>query len=403
MGKIVTAVKKKIMIFCDYYLPGYKSGGGTWTIVHLVERFSDRYDFFIVTRNYDGKTDKRPYTTIKTDDWNKVGEAQVFYFSAKNFNQIAFAALVNEVNPDTFFLNSFFSTPVVKFLSARRKKLFPDVPLVLAPCGELSKASLAVRGLKKKLFLRYAKTVGLYKNIIWKATTEIEKREITTVMGNDIELMIASDLAPKSILPDYDPSDKPKKEKGAVSFAFVLRLVRVKNVEFFLKRLQQIKKGDITFDLIGPLEDEEYWQEIRPLLDEMPPNVTVNVTEALPHAEALRRVCSTHFFVSPTLSENFGYVFLEATAAGSPLLISDRTSWNDIEDNNAGWIVPLAEPGEWVEKIHYCLEMEDPEYREMSREARKYSVEWLANPDIERDTAAVLDRAFRNKAEVAGK
>lgn len=399
----MSALKKKIMIFCDFYLPGYKSGGGTWTIVHLVERFSDRYDFFIVTRNYDGKADKRPYTTVETDAWNQVGDARVFYFSAKHFNQKAFAALVNEVEPDAFFLNSFFSTPVVKFLSARRKRLFADVPLVLAPCGELSKASLAVRGLKKRLFLRYAKAAGLYRNIIWKATTEIEKREITSVMGNDIELMIASDLAPKSILPDYDPSVKPIKEKGSVSFAFVLRLVRVKNVEFFLKRLQQIKKGNVTFDLIGPLEDEEYWKEIRPLLDEMPPNVTVNVTEALPHAEALERVCSTHFFVSPTLSENFGYVFLEATAAGSPLLISDRTSWNDIEEHNAGWTVPLAEPREWVEKVNYCLEMEDAEYKAMSRAARNYSENWLANPEIERDTAAVFDRALKNKVEAAGK
>lgn len=391
------------MIFCDFYLPGYKSGGGTWTIVHLVERFSDRYDFFIVTRNYDGKADKRPYTTVKTDAWNKVGDAQVYYFSATNFNQKAFAALVNEVKPDAFFLNSFFSTPVVKFLSARRKKMFPDVPLILAPCGELSKASLAVRGLKKKLFLSYAKAANLYKNIIWKATTEIEEREIKAVMGDDIELMIASDLAPKTILPDYDQTSKPKKEKGRASFAFVLRLVRVKNVEFFLNRLKDIKKGEVVFDLIGPLEDQEYWNEIKPILNEIPPNVTVNVTEAMPHAEALDRVRSTNFFVSPTLSENFGYVFLEATAAGSPLLISDRTSWNDIEERNAGWVAPLAEPQTWIDRINYCVEMDDEEYSAMSRAARQYSIDWLANPEIERDTAAVLARAFGGKADVAGK
>ena len=100
----------------------------------------------------------------------------------------------------------------------------------------------------------------------------------------------------------------------------------------------------------------------------------------MPHAEALAAVCATHFFVSPTLSENFGYVFLEATAAGSPLLISDRTSWNDIEEHNAGWTVPLEDREKWVEKIKYCVDMEDEEYREMSRAARKYSEDWLANP-----------------------
>jgi glycosyltransferase involved in cell wall biosynthesis len=396
-------MKSKIMIFCDYYLPGFRSGGGTWTIVHLVERFSDRYDFFIVARNYDSKADTQPYTTVKTGEWNQVGPAQVFYLSDTNLTQKTFVGLIDEIKPDAFFLNSFFAIPTIKLLLARRKKLFRDVPVILAPCGEFSISSLAVRGLKKKLFLTYAKAMKLYRGVIWKATTGIEKREITTVMGEDIEIMIASDLAPKSILPNYDPSGKPRKYKGTVSFAFVLRLVRVKNVEYFLKRLREIKEGIISFELIGPLEDQEYWKEISRLLDEMPSNITVNVTGAVPNNEAIERVRSTHFFVSPTLSENFGYVFLEAAAAGSPLLISERTSWNDIEENNVGWTVPLAEPEKWVEKIKYCVDMEDEEYREMSRSARQYSERWLAKPEIERDTGAVLDRAVNHKTGAAGK
>jgi glycosyltransferase involved in cell wall biosynthesis len=385
------------MVFCDFYLPGFKSGGGTWTVVHLVERFSDRYDFFIVTRNYDSKGDREPYTTVKTDEWNQVGDARVFYFSPQNLNGKVFASLVEGVRPDAFFLNSAFSGPVVKFLSARRKKMFEEKPVILAPCGEMAAASLKVKGLKKKLFLWYAKAVKLYKDVIWKATTETEKQEIMSVAGSDIELMIASDLAPKSILPDYSPSVKTTKQKGSVSFAFLLRVVRIKNVEFFLRRLQEIRSGNITFDLIGPLEDEGYWQEISPLIDEMPKNVKVNVVGALPHSEALQRVRDSHFFVSPTLSENFGYVFLEATAAGSPLLISDRTTWNDIEKNNAGWIVPLEDPQKWLEKINYCLDMEGEEYELMSRSARAYSERWLANPEIERDTAAILERALAEK------
>lgn len=391
------------MVFCDFYLPGFKSGGGTWTVVHLVDRFSDRYDFFIVTRNYDSKGDKQTYTTVKTDEWNQVGEAHVFYFSPKNLTRNVFANLVREVGPDVFFLNSALSTPVVTFLSARRKKMVEEKPVILAPCGEMSGASLAVKGLKKKLFLMYAKAAALYKGVIWKATTETEREEITSVVGNDIELMIASDLAPKSILPDYTPSKKPEKKRGAVSFAFLLRIVRIKNVEFFLKRLQAVKEGNITFDLIGPIEDEGYWQEISPLLNEMPENVEVNVIGALPHEEALERICQSHFFISPTLSENFGYVFLEATAAGCPLIISDRTTWNDIEEHDAGWVIPLDKPDKWIERIKYCLDMDDAEYREMSRSAREYSEEWLADPEIERDTAAILERALNDRTEVVRK
>ena len=393
------SVKKRLMVFCDFYLPGFKSGGGTWTVVHLVERFSDRYDFFIVTRNYDSKGDTKPYTTVKTDEWNRVGDARVFYFSSENLNQKKFAELVNEVGPDAVFLNSIMSTPVVTFLSARRKKLFLAMPVILAPCGEMSAASLRVKRPKKTLFLLYAKLLGLFKGVIWKATTETEKNEITSVVGQNIELMIASDLAPKTILPDYSPAVKPEKKPGEVSFAFVLRIVRIKNVEFFLECLKEIKTGSVTFDLIGPIEDEGYWAEINPILKELPANVTVNVTGGMPHAEALQRVCETHFFVSPTLSENFGYVFLEATAAGSPLLISDRTTWNDIVEHNAGWVVPLEDRKEWIRRIKYCIEMDDDEYKEMSSAARKYSEDWLADPTIEQDTDALLRRALNDTVE----
>jgi glycosyltransferase involved in cell wall biosynthesis len=36
------------------------------------------------------------------------------------------------------------------------------------------------------------------------------------------------------------------------------------------------------------------------------------------------------FFVLPTIGENFGYVFLEALAAGCPLITSDRTPWTTL-------------------------------------------------------------------------
>ena len=68
-----SSIKKKILVFCDFYLPSIKSGGGMWTVVNLVDRFCDRYDFFVVTRNYDSKGDTVPYTSVETDVWNKVG------------------------------------------------------------------------------------------------------------------------------------------------------------------------------------------------------------------------------------------------------------------------------------------------------------------------------------------
>jgi hypothetical protein len=76
-------MKKRVMIFCDFYLPSYKSGGGMWTLVNLVDRFCDLYDFFIVTRNYDSKGDKKPYETVKSDEWNTTATRGFFIFPRK--------------------------------------------------------------------------------------------------------------------------------------------------------------------------------------------------------------------------------------------------------------------------------------------------------------------------------
>ncbi|MBI9061941.1 MAG: hypothetical protein JEZ14_08115 [Marinilabiliaceae bacterium] len=45
--------KKKILIFIDWFLPGYKAGGPVRSMANMVEYLMEEYDFFIVTRNTD--------------------------------------------------------------------------------------------------------------------------------------------------------------------------------------------------------------------------------------------------------------------------------------------------------------------------------------------------------------
>lgn len=373
-----------------------------WTVVNLVDRFCDQYDFYIVTRNYDSKGDKAPFTTVKTDSWNKVGEAQVYYFADGSLSVRKAASLVAEVDPDTFFVNSALSLPVFRLLSARKKRLIKDIPLILAPCGEMSKGALSVKPLKKKVFLSYAELIDLYKGVIWKASFDSEADEIKAMMGSDVEVMVAPDLVPRAIIPDYDQSWKPQKVKGEVKFVFISRLVPKKNISYFLERLRDIRDGKVTYDIVGPLEDQAYWKQCRAIISDLPPNITVNVTGAFPdQRDALRRVCDSHFFAMPTLNENFGYVFIEGLAAGCPLLISDRTVWTDIDEKGVGWRIPLEQPEKYIDQINRCIDMDDEEFRSMSIRSRQYAVDWLAKPEINEATARVLSRALNDYSTTA--
>ena len=389
-------MRRRILIFCDYYLPGFKGGGGMWSVVNLVDRFGRDYDFFIVTRNHD-LTETTPYEGVVTNAWNDVGSAKVYFFGKGRLNTKKVAELVAAIRPNAIYLNSLFSLPVIKFLTARRKDLVGELPVILAPCGELSKAALKIKAAKKKLFLAYAKGVRLYDGVIWKASFEADAADIRDVFGADVEVMTAPDLVPEVILPDFSPAWKPAKAPGSVKLVYLSRISPKKNLIYLLERLKEVDSGEITLDIVGPVDDEAYWQKCKGIIAEMPKNISVKTLGAYPNNEALRLMADSHFFVMPTLNENFGYVFIEALAAGCPILVSDNTVWTDVDERQVGWQIPLGEPERFVRQIRNCLEMDSTEYLRMSADARKYAEDWLSRDEINEATARVLSRALDDR------
>ncbi len=394
-------MKKRILIFCEFYLPGYRSGGGMWTVVNLVDQFYSKYDFFIITRNYESVGHTEPFDSVKTGEWNQVQNAQVYYFQRGELSTAAAASLAASVRPDVILLNSAFGMPGLRFLNARRKHLVPDIPVVLAPCGELGSGALSIKPLKKRLFLRYAELVHLYSDVIWKASSDAEKNEIRAIMGDNVEVLVAPDLVPRTILPGYSQTSKPKKEPGSVNFVVVSRIMAKKNIHFFLECLREVKSGAVTFDIIGPLEDMAYWKRCEAVISGLPGNIQVNVVGPLEQPEALERVFRSHFFVLPSLSENFGYVLIEALAAGCPLLISDQTMWNDLEQRGVGWTIPLDRKDIYVRQIKECIDMDDRLFSKMSAASRGFALEWLADPFSEKAMDSVLERALKGSRQGA--
>lgn len=388
--------RKKVMVFCDYYLPGFKSGGGMWTVVNLVDRFQDRYDFYVVTRNHDGKADRKPYDQVKTGEWNTVGSASVFYLSSRQLTVRTFRELINDVKPDIVFLNSVFSLPSITFLRARKNPDLSAIPVIVSPCGELNPATLKLKATKKSLFLKYAKLTSLYRNVIWRASFELDAQEIRGAIGDDIKVFCAPDLPPKSILPEFNLSEKPLKRPGAVRFVFVSRLVRKKNLHYLYQRLSSFNDAEIVLDIVGPIEDKEYWKECEAAAQKLPANIKLNVLGPMPYPETLARMQAAHFFVLPTLTENFGYVFIEALACGCPLLISDRTVWGDVAEKGSGWTVPIEDPSAWEAAIRDCIQMDQARFSQMAGAAREHALTWLADPEIENASAKLLEKASRN-------
>jgi glycosyltransferase involved in cell wall biosynthesis len=385
--------RPRILVICDYYLPGFESGGAMRTLVNMVDRLSDRFDFCIVTRDHDGPLDRTPYQTVKIDDWNEVGSARVFYLSRANIGLRRIRKIVAEVGPDIIYVNSFFSPLTVAVLTLRRLGRLDRTPVVLAPEGEFSPGALTVRSLKKALYLRIAKSLHLLQNVIWKTASETEADDVRRLFPSARNIFVAPNLPPRHILAGYDQGSKPEKHPGRARFVFLSRYARKKNFNWLLELLSGVQ-GALEIDIWGPIEDPDYWKQAQELMADLPPNIRLEYCGTVRNEDVPDTLFGYHFFVLPTLGENFGHVFIEALAAGCPILVSDRTPWRQLVEKRVGWDIPLESPDAWISAINDSLRMGDDEFGIMSRAARQFAAEWLASPDLDRANVEVLHRAL---------
>ena len=196
-----------ILTFVRYYLPGYKSGGPVQSIAALVEHLGDEFDFRIVTSDRD-EGDCMPYSGIDYRQWQLVGKAHVRYLSPQEKRLNHIVKILRDTPHDMVYFNSFFdpcftTLPVL----ARRLRLAPQTPGVIAPRGEFSSGALGIKWLKKRLFLTAARGLALHSGLAWQASSEYETEDIRRVMdGQARDVRVAPDLVRRSAaLRAYDP------------------------------------------------------------------------------------------------------------------------------------------------------------------------------------------------------
>ncbi len=383
--------KPKILIICNYYLPGFEGGGSLRTVVNMVERLHDKFDFRIITRDHDG--DHIQYKNVKINQWNTLTNCQVLYLSQDKVQISKLRQLISEVKPNSIYINSVFATLSIYVLLLRKFGMLPGLKIILAPEGEISEGALKLKAGKKKVFLKTAKLLGLHKNLIWKTTSEYEKSEAELIKGKGGTLFIAPNLTARTLLPEYRQQLKPVKSVGSAKMIFLSRFVPKKNFNWLFQILDDIT-GDLRIDIYGNLEDKSYWSETEREVDKLPPNVTVNYCGSIPHEQVTRTIFNYHFFLLPTLGENFGHVFVEALAAGCPLIISDRTPWRELDEKMIGWDMSLENSKIWIENINKCLSLDDKTYSNLSGNARNFAVEWLSDAQLEESTLRVLNESL---------
>ncbi len=325
----------KVLILIDWFDPAYKAGGPIRSCVNMVKSLEQYFEIYILTSDTD--LDDKLHGLEKKDEWLPYSvSAKVMYLSAAARRWRDIAKTIREVHPDTMILNSMFSKVFTIYPLLLNKMQKTNGRILIFPRGMLKRSALGHKSAKKKLFFLLAKPLYTASKNIFVVTDKTEDEEVKT-MFSGAQTRIAANFSDNT----ERPLQLTPKTAGFLKMIFVGRVHPIKNLKFLLELLTKSRiRGSLK--IIGVLEDENYWRECDALIDTLE-QVQVDYLGEVPHEQLYNHITDSHLFVLPTLGENFGHAIAESLSAGRPVLISDRTPWRSLHENNLGWEYPLAE------------------------------------------------------------
>ena len=300
------------------------------------------------------------------DGWNTVGKAQVLYLKDEELKIKSLLEKIKTINPDIIYLNSLF---LYNFLlaSLKYKKIYNRrVKIILAPRGEICKNALKIKLMKKMFYINFLQLLNLKRYIYWHATSDEEKESIIKNFNVNKERISLVEVLPACI--DVKEKIDIKKKKNQLRCVFISRICEKKNLLDAIKYVNNAEDG-VTLDIYGFREDEKYWKKCEM---EIRKSKKIKYCGILEPDEVPKKFNEYELFLFPTYSENYGHVIAESMLGGCPVLISDQTPWNDVKENNAGFVEKLHNDDEFISTLNRINKMEKREYEKLKSSMKSY-------------------------------
>ena len=370
-------LKSKVLIFIDWFLPGDKAGGPIRSCANLMDHLGNDFDFSVVTRDTD-YTVTKSYSGITSDAWNILPDGKrVYYISANQLNKETISKLLSEEKYDVVYLNGIWSQAFTAWPMKQLKKSKFKGKVIVAARGMLAPSALAIKATKKKMYLYFIKWRNDFSNVIFHATNLQEASDIRKVIGDKNQIVIAGNL-PRKISESTQHTSKSTDKLRIISIA---RIAPEKNTLYAIEVLSKVKVA-VESDFYGPIYNEEYWKECKAATEKLPSNVKLNFMGPIPSENILNTLAKYDLFFLPTRGENFGHVILESLQAGTPVLISDQTPWNNLESLKVGWDLPLESQEKFVKIIEGMVNLQIEEFVKLSENAIRFSEDYATSEKL---------------------
>ena len=344
----------------------------------------DELDISIITSNTDlGQPLDISKENLNT--WITKSKHRIIYLDQDHQNRLFLKKLFSERVYDVVYFNSLFSFKftLLPFWMLRNA----TIRRVLATRGMLGKGALAIKPLKKKLFLNVFKLLKLPSKIVWHATAKSEVEEIKTHFGSKMKILLAPNLSART---KYDSVSKQKSE-NKINIFFLSRISEKKNLLGAIKILSKINEScEVNFTIIGPVEDEGYWGKCELAIHQLPKHIKIKNLGAIQNHELHQKLKDQHILLLPTFHENFGHVIMESWQNGCPVVISDQTPWRNLKSDNLGFDIDLDNQTAFIDAVESLCSMAQGEFNMWSKASLKKAKDFTENTELIQQNKALF-------------
>ena len=357
----------RVLVVTPFYLPAWKGGGPIRSLAAMIEQHGGRHSFRVLTSSYDwSETTPMPLSPeARRGAWVPVGAALVRYVpvtgasslrSRTTRQALAGAWRSTGSGPDvTYFTGVFPPVWTIFPLTLRRLGLLRLGQVVIAPRGEFSPGALAIKWHKKKAFLAEARVIGLFRGVMWHASTELEAAEIRAIVPdariaireNETQLPATAWRGDISLPPVAEAPQPPAGRPLRV--LYLGRVSPKKGVDVLLEALRYVT-ADVEVTIAGAAAEHAYLADLRAAAGRLRHPVTFHGAVEPDRVHELFR--SHDVFVFPTAGENFGHTIAESLANGCPVIITAHaTPRTQTATTGGGGAVDSLDPAAWAGAI----------------------------------------------------
>ena len=258
------------------------------------------------------------------------------------------------------------------------------IPYIITPRGTLEPWSLEQKKWKKKLAMLLYQKNDLQKANCILATADMEADHV-----RDLGI-----TPPIAIIPNgIDVSEylcRSSKDKASVKkqIVFLSRIHEKKGIEFLINAWKSLHCKYPDWNVVIAGNGEATY--VNQLKQDISIKGLQNYMEIVPPVfgeEKHKLYCESSLFVLPTYSENFGMVIAEAMSCGVPVITTNGTPWQELNEHKLGWCIDLSLDN-LIKTISEALDLGTDMLFDMGQKCSQYI----------RDTYQYTEVAAKNKS-----